>query len=196
MYALLFITHKYMDNATIFQDLFALAKWATYIQETNWNIWTCSQLCTVVSCIKHQHNRYGRSFHWEYQRISLLISTTRCQMHTCEAMYIAAAATDIGERPGTMSSSTAFRAMCVAARWTMLGRPVSKWQQETLYWIPEKTSLRWMLPYTSCWSIMHGCSHLLKLPCSIKCNAFYFLQPCNTYSGYLSCRCTKFWLKF
>jgi hypothetical protein len=52
----LFITHKYLDNATFFKDLFALAKWVTYIQETNWNIWTSSHLCTVVSCIKHQHD--------------------------------------------------------------------------------------------------------------------------------------------
>jgi hypothetical protein len=95
-----------------------------------------------------------------------------------------------------MSSSTAFRAMCVAARCTMLGRPVSKWQQETLYWILEKTSLRWMLPYISCWSIIYGCSHLLKLPGSIKCIALYFLKLFNIHSGYLSWRCTKFWLKF
>ena len=60
--------------------------------------------------------RHGRSFHWEYQFTKLLVSMTACHMHTCEAMYIAAAATEIGERPGTMSSSTAFRAMCVAAR--------------------------------------------------------------------------------
>lgn len=38
-------------------------------------------------------------------------------------MYIAAAATDIGERPGTMSNSTAFRAICVAALCTIFGSP-------------------------------------------------------------------------
>jgi hypothetical protein len=50
------------------------------------------------------------------QFTKLLISTTAYEMHTCEAMYIAAAATEIGDRPGTMSSTTAFRAMGVAAR--------------------------------------------------------------------------------
>ena len=35
---------------------------------------------------------------------------------------MAAAATEIGERPGTMSRSTAFLAMVVAALWTFLGR--------------------------------------------------------------------------
>lgn len=38
-------------------------------------------------------------------------------------MYIAAAATEIGERPGTISISTALRAMCVAALCTILGKP-------------------------------------------------------------------------
>lgn len=38
-------------------------------------------------------------------------------------MYIAAAATEIGERPGTISISTALRAICVAALWTILGKP-------------------------------------------------------------------------
>lgn len=41
---------------------------------------------------------------------------------TCEAMYIAAAATEIGDLPGTISISTAFFAMCVAARCTIFGR--------------------------------------------------------------------------
>lgn len=93
-----------------------------------------NQFTSLYSGIMHKTltTRHGRSFHWEYQFTKLLVSMTACHMHTCEAMYIAAAATEIGERPGTMSSSTAFRAMCVAARWTMLGRPVSKWQQETL----------------------------------------------------------------
>jgi uncharacterized membrane protein len=50
------------------------------------------------------------------------------QTRTCEAIYIAAAATEMGDRPGTMSSSTAFRAICVAARWAMVWSPVSKWK--------------------------------------------------------------------
>ena len=35
---------------------------------------------------------------------------------------MAAAATEMGDRPGTMSISTAFRAICVAARCTTFGR--------------------------------------------------------------------------
>lgn len=36
---------------------------------------------------------------------------------------MAAAATDMGDLPGTISNSTAFLAIWVAALWTMLGRP-------------------------------------------------------------------------
>lgn len=36
---------------------------------------------------------------------------------------MAAAATEIGDLPGTISSSTAFLAICVAALCTMLGKP-------------------------------------------------------------------------
>lgn len=36
---------------------------------------------------------------------------------------MAAAATEIGERPGTISNSTALLAMCVAALCTIFGRP-------------------------------------------------------------------------
>jgi hypothetical protein len=37
-----------------------------------------------------------------------------------------AAVTDIDERPGTTSSSTALRPICDAARWTMAGNPKIK----------------------------------------------------------------------
>ncbi|KAF4517208.1 hypothetical protein B566_EDAN005262 [Ephemera danica] len=49
---------------------------------------------------------------------------------------MAAAATEIGERPGTMSSSTALRAMCVAALWTMLGR--AEMQRMSTTWTPQQ----------------------------------------------------------
>lgn len=39
---------------------------------------------------------------------------------------MAAAATEIGERPGTISSSTALRAICDAARCTIVGNPENK----------------------------------------------------------------------
>lgn len=45
------------------------------------------------------------------------------QRLTWDAMYIAAAATEMGDRPGTISMSTAFLAMCVAAFCTDVGRP-------------------------------------------------------------------------
>lgn len=43
-------------------------------------------------------------------------------IQTWEAIYIAAAATEIGDLPGTMSISTAFFAIYVAARCTIFGR--------------------------------------------------------------------------
>lgn len=43
---------------------------------------------------------------------------------------MAAAATEIGDRPGTMSISTAFRAMWVAARCTVFGRSARRFPNE------------------------------------------------------------------
>jgi hypothetical protein len=97
-----------------FQDLFAAAKCDAYIHRNK-----LKHLNIFHSFVQLFQAQNVKNFSFgipKNQFTKSLTSMSACQMHTCEAMYIAAAATEIGERPGTMSSSTAFRAMCVAAR--------------------------------------------------------------------------------
>lgn len=61
--------------------------------------------------------------HWSVVNMTVSPFCVFFSAEAWEAMYMAAAATEMGLRPGTRSSSTAFLAMKVAAIWTCLGRP-------------------------------------------------------------------------